>query len=152
MRFAPNAAPAVKLVVDTNLLLSGTLWRGSPARLLNAVLGAPGTLCLSAEIILEFGEVLGRKEFAGRLASLNTSVSDVMQRYQRLGRRVLPAEIPAVPALRDPKDLKILAAAVGAKADAIVTGDSDLLVLKEFAGIPIIRVEEALKRLGLPTE
>lgn len=142
----------MKLIVDTNLLLSGTLWRGSPARLLNAVLSAPGTLCLSGEIILEFGNVLGREEFAGRLASLGITVSDVMQRYQRLGRRVLPAELPDVPLLRDPKDLKILAAAVGAGADAIVTGDNDLLVLGNFQGIPIIRVEEALKRMGLPVE
>jgi uncharacterized protein len=56
------------------------------------------------------------------------------------------------PELRDPKDLKILAAAVGAGADAIVTGDNDLLVLKAFEGIPILRVEEALKRLGLALE
>ena len=142
----------MKLVVDTNLLISGTLWRGSPARLLNAVLGAPGTLCLSAEIIIEFGEVLGRKEFAGRLAALGTTVSDVMQRYQRLGRRILPAQISSPPSLRDPKDLKIMAAAVSAGADAIVTGDNDLLVLESFEGIPIIRVEDALRKLGLPAE
>jgi putative PIN family toxin of toxin-antitoxin system len=142
----------VKLAVDTNLLLSGTLWRGSPARLLNAVLSTPGTLCLSAEILLEFGVVLGREEFAGRLASLGMTATDVMQRYQRLGRRILPAELSAVPSLRDPEDLKILAAAVGAKADAIVTGDNDLLVLGTFQGIPIMGVEEALRRLGLETE
>lgn len=142
----------MKLAVDTNLLLSGTLWRGSPARLLNAVLSTPGTLCLSAEILLEFGVVLGREEFAGRLASLGMTATDVMQRYQRLGRRILPAELSAVPSLRDPEDLKILAAAVGAKADAIVTGDNDLLVLGTFQGIPIMGVEEALRRLGLETE
>lgn len=82
----------MKLVVDTNLLLSGTLWRGSPARLLDAVLSEPGTLCLSPEIILEFGEVLGREEFARRLISLGVTVSDAMQRYQRLGRRIRAAE------------------------------------------------------------
>ena len=142
----------MKLVVDTTLLISGTLWRGSPARLLNAVLSAPGTLCLSADIIIEFGNVLGREEFAGRLASLGVTVSDVMQRYQRLGRRIRAADVAAPPELRDPKDLIILAAAVGARADAIVTGDNDLLALKTFASIPIIRVEEALKRLGLPVE
>lgn len=151
-KFAPNAAPAVKLVVDTNLLLSGTLWRGSPARLVNAVLSAPGTLCLSADLIIEFGNVLGRDEFAGRLASLGVTVSDVMQRYQRLGRRIRAADVAAPPELRDLKDLKILAAAVGAGADAIVSGDNDLLVLKEFTGILIIRVEEALQKLGLPVE
>jgi predicted nucleic acid-binding protein len=38
---------------------------------------------------------------------------------------------------------------VGAEADAIVTGDKDLLMLKAFEGIPIIDAAEALKRLGL---
>ena len=149
---ALNAAPAVKLVVDTNLLVSGTLWSGSPARLVTAVLSAPGTLCLSAEIVMELGGVLGRGEFAGRFTKLGVTVSEIMLRFQRLSRKIQPAELSLPPELRDPKDLKILAAAVGAGADAIVTGDKDLLVLKEFAGIPIIRVEDALKRLGLPTD
>ncbi len=139
----------MKLVVDTNLLVSGTLWSGSPARLVNAVLSAPGTLCLSAEIVMELGKVLGRSEFAGRFTKLGVTVSEVMLRYQRLSRKVQPAKLSLPPELRDPKDLKILAAAVGAGADAIVTGDNDLLVLKEFKSIPIIRVEEALIRLGL---
>ena len=112
------------------------------------MLSEPGTLCLSPEIILEFGEVLGREEFARRLISLGVTVSDVMQRYQRLGRRIRAAEVTGPPELRDSKDLKILAAAVGAHAEAIVTGDNDLLVLGSFQGIPIIRVEEALRRLG----
>jgi predicted nucleic acid-binding protein len=80
------------------------------------------------------------------------TVSDVMLRYQRLSRRIQAAGVALPPELRDPKDLKILAAAVGAGADAIVTGDNDLLVLKAFEGIPILRVEEALKRLGLALE
>jgi uncharacterized protein len=151
MQSAPNGL-AVKLVVDTNLLVSGTLWHGAPARLLNAVLSAPGTLCLSAEIMIEFGSVLGREEFVGRLTCLGVTVSDVMLRYQRLSRRIQAADVAAPPELRDPKDLKILATAVGAGADGIVTGDNDLLVLKAFEGIPIFRVEEALKRLGLPSE
>jgi uncharacterized protein len=142
----------VKLVVDTNLLVSGTLWSGAPARLVDAVLSAPGTLCLSADIVKELGEVLARDEFASRFTKLGVTVSDVMLRYQRLSRRIRPAKIALPLALRDPKDLKILAAAIGAGADAIVTGDNDLLVLGEFQSIPIIRVEEALKRFGLPAE
>lgn len=142
----------MKLVVDTNLLVSGTLWRGAPARLLDAVLSVPGTLCLSTELLVELGHVLAREEFASRLAGRGVAVPEVLQRFQRLGRKVRAAEVAAPPTLRDPKDLPILAAAVGAGADAIVTGDNDLLVLKEFQGIPIIRVEEALRRLGLPVE
>lgn len=140
----------MKLVVDTNLLVSGTLWSGSPARLVSAVLSAPGTLCFTTETLFEFVEVLGRNEFAARLASRGTTVSDVIQRYQRLSRRVLPAALSTATPLRDAKDLKILAAAVGAAADAIVTGDNDLLTLNEFGGIPIIRVEEALQRFESP--
>jgi predicted nucleic acid-binding protein len=48
--------------------------------------------------------------------------------------------------LRDADDVHVLACAVSAGADAIVTGDSDLLALGEFAGIPIIRAAEALSR------
>jgi len=149
MRSAPKPAPAVKLVVDTNTLVSGTLWSGSPARLVNAILSAPGTLCLSPEIVIELGNVLARPKFAGRLAAQGVTVSEIMLRFQRFSRRVTGAKIAPPPTLRDPKDLKILVAAVGAKADAIVTGDKDLLTLKFFVGIPIIDAAEALERLGL---
>jgi predicted nucleic acid-binding protein len=54
--------------------------------------------------------------------------------------------------LRDPKDLIVLAAAITAEADAIVTGDEDLLSLKSFEGIPILTARQALEKLGLSTE
>ncbi len=47
MKSAPNA-PRVKLVVDTNTLVSGTLWRGPPSRLIDAVEQERATLVLSA--------------------------------------------------------------------------------------------------------
>jgi uncharacterized protein len=46
--------------------------------------------------------------------------------------------------VRDPKDIHILAAAVGAKVDFIVSGDQDLLVLNSYAGIPILSPEAFL--------
>jgi len=55
-------------------------------------------------------------------------------------------------ALRDPKDMPVLAWAVAARADAIVSGDKDLLSMKSFEGIPIITVREALLQLGLAVE
>ena len=63
-----------------------------------------------------------------------------------------PASTPVPASLRDPDDVHVLACAVASVADAIVTGDHDLLVLKQFEGIPIIEVKEALRRLGLPVE
>lgn len=48
--------------------------------------------------------------------------------------------------------MRTLACAVAAEADAIVTGDKDLLSLKSFAGIPILTVRETLEKLGIPVE
>ncbi|MEH2388632.1 MAG: putative toxin-antitoxin system toxin component, PIN family [Nostoc sp.] len=53
------------------------------------------------------------------------------------------------PQLRDPKDTVVLAAAVAANAEAIVTGDLDLLVLIEFNGIPILTPQDFLSRYFL---
>ena len=62
--------------------------------------------------------------------------------------RMIPAPaIPAPPALRDPDDVAVLACAVAAEVDAIITGDKDLLALATFRGIPIITVDEALEKL-----
>jgi len=60
---------------------------------------------------------------------------------------VVAAEFTMPPELRDPKDLMVLAAAVGGGVDAIVTGDKDLLALGEFRGIPILEVSEVLTQL-----
>ena len=62
------------------------------------------------------------------------------------------ARITPPDGMRDPDDVHALACAVAAEADAIVTGDQDLLALKTFSGIPILKVREALERLGIPAE
>jgi putative PIN family toxin of toxin-antitoxin system len=53
---------------------------------------------------------------------------------------------------RDPDDDRVLECAVTAKAELIVTGDSDLLNLVEYEGIEIIQVAEFLKRIGEPDQ
>ena len=58
--------------------------------------------------------------------------------------------IPVPSTLRDPDDLHVLVCAVGADADAIVTGDDDLLSLAAFEVIPILTVRQALEKLGIP--
>jgi predicted nucleic acid-binding protein len=64
----------------------------------------------------------------------------------------LIVESPAIllpAALRDPDDLHVLAYAIGASADVIVTGDNDLLLMKTFGSIPIRTVLQALEKLGI---
>ncbi|MBI4323829.1 MAG: putative toxin-antitoxin system toxin component, PIN family [Chloroflexi bacterium] len=54
--------------------------------------------------------------------------------------------------MRDPKDLMVLAAAVFARADAIVTGDDDLISMNSFEGIPILKVRAVLENLRIAAE
>jgi predicted nucleic acid-binding protein len=69
--------------------------------------------------------------------------------FREVARVIEPVVINVPDVLRDPKDVHVLACAIAAAADAIVTGDYDLLLLETFEGIPIIDVQAALSRLGL---
>ena len=142
----------MKLVVDTNTLVSGTLWSGPPSRLIDAVEQGRATLVLSAALLAEFGDVVGRGRLTSRLVLRNVTPAKLVARLARQAEWVSPAPLPLPSSLRDPKDLMVLAAAVAAHADAIVTGDDDLLSLQSFEGIPIMKARESLEKLGLPAE
>jgi putative PIN family toxin of toxin-antitoxin system len=142
----------VKLVVDINVLVSGSLWRGNPSRLVDALLDGSATLCASASVMAEFEEVLQRKKFQKRLERRGQSAREIISRFRAAA---LIVEVPAIPvpsALRDPDDIHVLACATGAGANAIVTGDNDLLSMKTFGGIPILTVRQALGELGIPAD
>ncbi len=139
----------MKLVIDTNTIISGSLWQGPPARLLSTALGGKAKMFLSLSMLLELRETLQRPRFAQRLAGRGETPETIQARFRAACNEAIPAQVMPPPELRDPDDLHVLACAVGASADAVVTGDKDLLTLKVFEGIPIINAGEALKRLGL---
>jgi len=139
----------VKLVIDTSTIISGSLWKGPPARLLSTALGGKAKMFLSLSMLLELRETLQRPRFAQRLAGRGETPETIQARFRAACNEAIPAQVMPPPELRDPDDLHVLACAVGASADAVVTGDKDLLTLKVFEGIPIINAGEALRRLGL---
>ena len=91
----------------------------------------------------------GRPKFLERIAARSVTAGDLARKLARDVTIVSPASLPLPPELRDPKDLPVLACAVGAAVEVIVTGDEDLLTMQTFQGIAIINAREALLRLGL---
>jgi len=87
------------------------------------------TLGTTPAIMEELREVLGRPKFRLRIRTLQTSVSEVMESLLSIVEVVQDSPIEPV-IKRDPDDDKILACAIAAQADWIVSGDDHLLCLK----------------------
>jgi predicted nucleic acid-binding protein len=77
----------------------------------------------------------------------NLSAADLVDDYRRLAHLTEP-QVLSAPVSRDPDDDQVLACALGAEAQLIVTGDQDLLVLSPFRRIRILPAREALDLIG----
>jgi putative PIN family toxin of toxin-antitoxin system len=136
----------VRLVADTNTVISGLLWHGAPRRLLDAARAGKVSLFTSAALLVELDDTLSRAKFAERLERAGVTRRVLVQGYATLATVVKPAAIlPAV--LADPDDDAVLACAVVAHAQAVASGDSHLLNLKTYQDIPILTVNELLALL-----
>lgn len=137
-----------RAVADTNIVVSGLLWRGQPRRILDAARDGIIELYTSAVLLEELADVLRREKFAARLAAANVTVQDLVTGYSALAT-VIEAEPIEPVILVDPDDDAVLACALAADAEIIVSGDSDLLNLKEHEGTSILTATEFLTELVL---
>ena len=72
----------MRIVLDTNVVLSALLWRGPPYQLLNAIRANPATdLHTSSILLAELADVLGRPAISRRLAAIGRSASAVLVAY-----------------------------------------------------------------------
>ena len=138
----------MRLVLDTNVAVSGLLWHGNPGQLIDAAQVALLTLHTSAPLLVELRGVLHREKFAKSLAALGLTATDISEGYAALATVVVPAIIP--PTIRDdPYDDAVLACAVAADADYIISGDPHLLKLEQFRNIPIVTPARAVEKLSI---
>lgn len=135
----------MRLVTDTNVVVSGLLWLGNPGRLLEAAAHGRVTLYTSPVLVAELRNTLHYERLAQRVERSGLTLDELLQRYLNVAIVVEPASVPQI--VRDPDDDHVLACALTARADLIVTGDTDLLVLNTYQGIPIATAAEALRRV-----
>jgi putative PIN family toxin of toxin-antitoxin system len=127
----------MRAVADTNVVVSGLLWQGPPRRVLDLARAGTLELFTSPALLVELEDVLGRRKFARRLQAAGVDPRDLVLGYAALARVVVPTEKPAaVP--EDPDDDEVVACAMAARAEIIVSGDRHLRNLGTFRGIRIV--------------
>jgi putative PIN family toxin of toxin-antitoxin system len=124
----------VKTVFDTNVLVAAFLTEGICSKLLVRARKRDFDLVLCADIIKEFESILRSKFGVTR-----SDLSDVRVVVSEAASEIHQKIDPIKSVCRDPDDDIILACAHQAGADYIVTGDEDLLVLKRYNNIQILR-------------
>ena len=139
----------MKVVADTNTLISGFLWDGTPAQLLDAGLDSRFTIFSSKALLDEFEATLSAPKFLSRLNAKGLTASGLLTKFRNSCHEVTPSMLDLPSNLRDADDLAVLACAIAVPVDLIVSGDKDLLVLGQFRGIPIVDSRAALELLRL---
>ena len=134
----------MRAVIDTNVLLAGLLWHGPPHALLEHVRAGTVSLVSSPALLAELADVIGRAKFDAIFTKTSTSRERSLAQVRQLAELIEPAPL-LQPVCRDPDDDEVLALALAAKVNLIVSGDNDLLVLGSFEGVPIIGPAEAVR-------
>ena len=123
----------MRIVCDTNVLISGILFRGHPRRIVHWAFQGKLTNCTSPALLREAENVLSQPKFGLR----PSEVASILSLFRDTFELVHPEEPVAVIG-DDPADNNVLEAAGAAAADFIVSGDRHLLQLKGWQGIRVM--------------
>jgi putative PIN family toxin of toxin-antitoxin system len=123
----------MRVVVDTNVVVSAALKDRYLPSIAVHLVEQHGVLLKSSATEIQLFEVLARPYLAPLIAS---ATQEWLKRLLATAENVTIGE--RIAACRDPTDDKFLEPAVSGRADLIVTGDNDLLVLNPFRGTPIV--------------
>jgi putative PIN family toxin of toxin-antitoxin system len=123
----------MKVVLDTNVLVSGIFFAGPPARILTAWAEDQLDLLATIDILAEYRRVGSRL----RKKYPSVDVDPVLDLVIRESRIVEPVSVKA-DACSDKDDLKFLACALAGNADCVVSGDRALLRASGYEGIEVM--------------
>jgi putative PIN family toxin of toxin-antitoxin system len=131
----------VKVIVNTNVFISGVFFSGPPHQILNAWRDGKIQWAISQEILKEYwrvGEVIVEQFPSVDLKLILDLVTIEAELYQT-------QDLPT-PVCSDPDDDKFLACAIASGSRIIVSGDKHLLTVSGYQGIEILKPHEFIKR------
>ncbi|MXX11132.1 MAG: putative toxin-antitoxin system toxin component, PIN family [Nitrospira sp. SB0677_bin_15] len=131
----------MKVVVDTNVLISGIFFDGPPARILEAWLHGQLVFVVSHEILEEYFEVCERLS----LRYPNIEITQILILIVQNCHIVDPLPLPE-PASHDADDDMFIACALASATQTIISGDSDLLTISGYENVQIITPREFVNR------
>lgn len=132
----------LKVVLDTNVLISAILFGGKPRQILEKAIRGEIRLCVSEPILGELSGVLRRSKFDYSLER----VQFILTELTGVADFVNPSETIRLVS-EDPDDNRVLECAVEAKANYIITGDFHLLKLSRYRDIEIVNAFTFLEKL-----
>ena len=130
----------MKIVIDSNVFVSSFFWGGNPREVFERVINGLDELYITDEIIMEIKSVMKSRKFNLN----NIEIEDYIKIIEKYSKKIVSKKIPESIS-RDKSDDKILQCRLDGNVDYIITGDKDLLVLKEYKTIKILNPKDYLE-------
>ncbi len=135
----------MKIVLDSNVLISGLFWHGVPNDLLKLIEKGTFTLCVTPALLEELRDVLSRPKFFSRIKERKTSCEEILAGIIDLAE--LHADRKIGPVVKDDaSDDEVLSCALTSGAKYVISGDPHLLKLRTWAAISILTPRQFLKK------
>lgn len=136
-----------RFVLDTNVVVSALSWGGLSQKTIDIIQQNSWGIITTKALIDELIVTLDKPKLSPILAKVGKPASWFITQYTTLVTWVLRVFVPS-DVTRDPKDVIVLACVIGGQADAIVTGDKDLLVLTNYQNIAIMSPQTFVSAYG----
>lgn len=130
----------MRLVIDTNVFIS-SFFGGNPKKIIDPWKNEEITLCLSHAVLDEYIDVLRRIGMKDEYEP-----EELLSLFSRGFNILFTTKTPTIKIVKnDTDDDKFIECAVALKADAVITGDREVLAIKEYAGIRILTPRQFLE-------